>query len=135
MGLVRLKFRGSVAHVRTARLVAVSVARRAGFDEPAVEGVRQAVGEACALTLRHLDGHSDVTMTMDDDPEPSASFGRARLVVTVRPVAVPTRLATWAESPPGWEADLGLAVLTGLTDAHAFEHDEQGSSLSLAWTR
>ncbi len=39
------------ALVRTVRLVAASVARRAGRDEDFVEEVRLAVGEACALLL------------------------------------------------------------------------------------
>jgi anti-sigma regulatory factor (Ser/Thr protein kinase) len=44
----------SVEHVRTARLVAVAAARRAGLDEEAVDDVRLAVGEAVArVVLRH----------------------------------------------------------------------------------
>jgi anti-sigma regulatory factor (Ser/Thr protein kinase) len=44
----------SVEHVRTARLVAVAAARRAGLDEEAVDDVRLAVGEAVArAVLRH----------------------------------------------------------------------------------
>jgi anti-sigma regulatory factor (Ser/Thr protein kinase) len=44
----------SVEHVRTARLVAVAAARRAGLDEVAVDDVRLAVGEAVArAVLRH----------------------------------------------------------------------------------
>jgi hypothetical protein len=39
------------ALVRTVRLVAASVARRAGRDEEFVEEVRLAAGEACALFL------------------------------------------------------------------------------------
>lgn len=44
----------SVEHVRTARLVAVAAARRAGLDEETVDDVRLAVGEAVArAVLRH----------------------------------------------------------------------------------
>ena len=39
------------AHVRTARLVAVAVARRAGVDEDVLDEVRLAVGEACSRAV------------------------------------------------------------------------------------
>jgi anti-sigma regulatory factor (Ser/Thr protein kinase) len=60
----------SVEHVRTARLVAVAAARRAGLDEDAVDDVRIAVGEAVArAVLRHgaaeLDAHVDVVVRDD----------------------------------------------------------------------
>ncbi len=123
VGVVRLRFRASASHVRTARLVAVTVARRAGFDEDRVEGVRQAVGEACAMTVRQLGPLVDVTLTLDDHPDPVT---RARLVVRVQPTTVETGSSDAA-------ADLGLAVLAGLTDEYAFEHDEQGAALRLTW--
>ena len=44
----------SVEHVRTARLVVVAAARRAGLSDDAVDDVRLAVGEAVArAVLRH----------------------------------------------------------------------------------
>jgi len=60
----------SVEHVRTARLVAVAAARRAGLDEEAVDDVRLAVGEAVArAVLRHgaaeIDAHVDVVVRDD----------------------------------------------------------------------
>ena len=125
MGLVRLSFRASASHVRTARLVAVTVARRAGFDEDQVEGVRQAVGEACARTVRQVGPQGDATLTLDDDPAPSVVAGR--LVVRVHPV----RQASEAEPDP--DGDLGLAVLAELTDEYAFERDEHGSTLTMTW--
>ncbi|HEX6247917.1 MAG TPA: ATP-binding protein [Nocardioidaceae bacterium] len=62
------------ALVRTVRLVAASVARRAGRDEEFVEEVRLAAGEACALFLGESasgNGTTDgepvaVTITIDD---------------------------------------------------------------------
>lgn len=60
----------SVEHVRTARLVAVAAARRAGLDEDAVDDVRLAVGEAVArAVLRHgaaeIDAYVEVVVTDD----------------------------------------------------------------------
>lgn len=60
------------ALVRTVRLVAASVARRAGRDEEFVEEVRLAAGEACALFLGEgektgtTDGPVAVTITIAD---------------------------------------------------------------------
>jgi anti-sigma regulatory factor (Ser/Thr protein kinase) len=61
----------SVEHVRTARLVAVAAARRAGLADEAVDDVRLAVGEIVArAVLRHgaadLDAAIDVVVSDDD---------------------------------------------------------------------
>jgi len=50
---VALRFSPLAEHVRTARLVAVSVARRAGFVEGQLDEIRIAIGEACARALGH----------------------------------------------------------------------------------
>lgn len=50
---VELRFPPVPGHVRTARLVASSVARRgSGLDEARLDEVRLAVGEACARAVR-----------------------------------------------------------------------------------
>lgn len=57
-------------HVRTARLVAVAAARRAGIDEDLVDDVRLAVGEAVArAVLRHASAGTaaDVELVLGDD--------------------------------------------------------------------
>ena len=60
----------SVEHVRTARLVAVAAARRAGLVDEAVDDVRLAVGEIVArAVLRHgaagIDEAIDVVVSDD----------------------------------------------------------------------
>ena len=60
MPTVALRFSPLAEHVRTARLVAVSVARRAGFGEDQLDEIRIAIGEACARAVA---------------PAPSASGG------------------------------------------------------------
>ncbi|HET7901844.1 MAG TPA: ATP-binding protein [Candidatus Nanopelagicales bacterium] len=57
-------------HVRTARLVTVAAARRAGVPEDVVDDVRLAVGEAVArAVLRHASAgtDSDVEIVLNDD--------------------------------------------------------------------
>ena len=71
MPTVRLSFSPAAAHVRTARLVGVAVARRAGVAEELLEEVRLAIGEACsravALHRSHgLDDLVDVAMADGD---------------------------------------------------------------------
>src|SRR5215813_3714818 len=69
MPTVRLSFSPAPAHVRTARLVAVAVARRAGVPEELLEEIRLAIGEACsrAVALHRTQGLSDlVDVAMDD---------------------------------------------------------------------
>jgi anti-sigma regulatory factor (Ser/Thr protein kinase) len=71
MPTVRLSFSPAAAHVRTARLVGVAVARRAGVPEELLEEVRLAIGEACsravALHRSHgLDDLVDVAMADGD---------------------------------------------------------------------
>src|SRR5919202_4999539 len=51
MATVELRFSALPEHVRTARLVAAAVARRAGVDESVLDEVRLAVGEACSRAV------------------------------------------------------------------------------------
>ena len=51
MPTVELRFSALPAHVRTARLVAATVARRSGVDEDLLDEVRLAVGEACSRAV------------------------------------------------------------------------------------
>jgi anti-sigma regulatory factor (Ser/Thr protein kinase) len=58
MGTVRLEISPTPAHVRTARLVAVAVARQCGVSEALLDEIRLAVGEACsrAVGLHRMHG-------------------------------------------------------------------------------
>lgn len=57
--VVRVSIARDPALVRTVRLVAAAVARRAGHPEEFVEEVRLAAGEACALFVRGTNGRPD----------------------------------------------------------------------------
>jgi anti-sigma regulatory factor (Ser/Thr protein kinase) len=70
MPTVRLAFSSVPRYVRTARLVAVAVARRAGVSEDMLDEVRLATGEACgaAVARHHRHGITDlVRVEMSDD--------------------------------------------------------------------
>jgi hypothetical protein len=66
-------------HVRTARLLAASVARQCGFTSEVVEDVRLAVSEACLL---HLGVAQPLHVDFDADDE--------ALVIAVGPSALPS---------------------------------------------
>lgn len=69
MATVRLSFSPAPVHVRTARLVGVAVARRAGVREDLLDEVRLAIGEACtrAVALHRQYGLLDpVLVEMSD---------------------------------------------------------------------
>jgi anti-sigma regulatory factor (Ser/Thr protein kinase) len=78
MATVTLRLTPQRAHVRTARLVAVAMARRSGLPEDLLDEVRLAVGEACgrAVQLHERYGLTEaVVVTLADDD------GRFRAVV------------------------------------------------------
>jgi len=69
MPTVRLSFSPAPAHVRTARLVAVAVARRAGVADELLEEIRLAIGEACSRAVALHRSHrleQLVELAMDD---------------------------------------------------------------------
>jgi hypothetical protein len=113
--MIRLEFGSSAAHVRTARLVAVTVARRGGRPEDLVESVRQGVGEACAIALRGAAVDERIVMQIADEG---------------------TGLAVWICPVPAAHEpldDLPRAVLACLTDG--VESEERGGrpGLRLTW--
>jgi anti-sigma regulatory factor (Ser/Thr protein kinase) len=106
MSSVLLTFQAAAEHVRTARLVAVSVARRCGLDEATVEDVRLAVGETCARAVSRclLAGcPSAITVQVDD--------GGERFMVSV------TDAAGEVDLP---DESVALALVRSLADAVDF---------------
>ena len=69
MATVRLSFSPAPVHVRTARLVGVAVARRAGVAEELLDEVRLAIGEACtrAVALHRQYGLTDLGLVEMSD--------------------------------------------------------------------
>ncbi|ASU81899.1 ATP-binding protein [Nocardiopsis gilva YIM 90087] len=87
MALVQLTISALPAHVRTARLMATAVARRAGISETALDEIRLAVGEACSRAVEAHRAHcpdQPIQLELIDSaaPRPDGPQGSA-------PAAVP----------------------------------------------
>ena len=127
MSTVHLSFAPAAEHVRTARLVVVAVARRAGLHEARLDDVRLAVGEMCARAVNRCGLSHHVTrerwvITVEiDDSGPV-------LDLSVSDPAGPVRLPEEAAT---------LAMVTALSDAIEVVDDEHGapSTVHLRWNR
>lgn len=131
MATVRLSFSPAPAHVRTARLVAVAVARRAGVADELLEEIRLATGEACsrAVALHRSHGVTDlVEVALRDDERftvevtDRASNGSALVgspddpgMFLVEPV-VPLTVTPDSLTEEDVAERMGLALLAGLVD-------------------
>ena len=105
-------------HVRTARLVAVAAARRAGLDEESVDDVRLAVGETVARAVVRCGAGAgavagDVDLVLRDEGD--------RFVVEV----------TDASDPAVPDADDGVAL--ALVRALVPDVAVDGSHVTLTW--
>lgn len=157
MATVAVSFTPLPAHVRTARFIAASVARRAGVAETVLDEVRLAVSEACSLAVRLHRAHGStdpVEVRLTDDaeqfrievvdavprPRPADNdvtdfaFGRADIG---SPAA--GHLQALAQDDDGGPADLrtreriGLAVIDGLVDDVSVEYLDTGSVVTMCW--
>ncbi len=154
MPTVRLSFSPAAVHVRTARLVGVAVARRAGVAEELLEEVRLAIGEACsrAVALHRSHGLGDlVDVAMADNDRFTV-----RVVDRAANGAMVTRLAEDDDTvetvflsdpalplttPPDLLAEeavaakMGLALLAGLVDDLEVSAlaDGVGTEVRMSW--
>ncbi|MDQ1700551.1 MAG: hypothetical protein QOG34_2414 [Frankiaceae bacterium] len=145
MPVVDVTFSALPAHVRTARLVALAVARRAGVNEDLLDEVRLAVGEACSRAVGLNGDHSPgsaVRMTLSDE---QSKFTVE--VVDVGPLEAgsaepdldalnPDELSAPADSadvmpdlPPGF----GLAVISGLVEEFSVSSQGDGTHVRMSW--
>ena len=141
MALVELTLAPLPAHVRTARLVGVAAARRAGLDAELVDELRLALGEAASravgLHVRHA-RDVPVRITVSDD-----ATGLTITVTDQGPAAGPV-----SEDPAGdllgsdladegdddvVDPDVALAVLSGLVDDYAVDAGAGGTTVTLRW--
>jgi len=149
MATVELRFSALPEHVRTARLVAVSLARKAGLDDETLDEVRLAVGEAATRAVgRHQSScpGEPVLVRLSDgdgrfvaevvDVARGPSDDAALAAVTAEP-----DLAEHAEADPaGVDAldeplpeGIDLAVIGSLVDDVTIETDGTGSIVRMAW--
>jgi anti-sigma regulatory factor (Ser/Thr protein kinase) len=134
---VALRFAPLPEHVRTARLVAVALARRAGVEEGLLDEVRLAVGEACsrAVGLHRSVAPGEPVLVRFAPPGDRFKVEVADLV-TGGPVP---KQDEGGESEPGMfdpnggEADMGLAVLRGLVDDLEVETVPTGGVIRMGW--
>ncbi len=128
---VELRFSPQPEHVRTARLVAVALARRLGVEAGLLDEVRLAVGEACSravgLHQRHAPGEPVLVVLDGADPD--------RFVVTVvdRVHGTLPGPRDGAGEDDLDEAEMGLAVLTGLVDDLDIASGPTGGTVRMGW--
>lgn len=140
MALVELLLSPLPSHVRTARLVVVAAARRAGLDDELVDELRLALGEACSravgLHLRHAPT-VPVKVTVADDPS-----GLTVTVTDSGPAAGPAPddlTEGLFEGSDGDEVeelvdpDVALAVLSGLLDSVDVDATAGGTTVTMRW--
>jgi anti-sigma regulatory factor (Ser/Thr protein kinase) len=127
--------------VRTARLVVVAAARRAGLADSLVDELRLAVGEACSRAVGLHRAHAPETpvrVLVDDQPQQLTIS-----VLDVGPAAGPASgdLAEdllEGDDPDDADDDLvdpdvALAVLAGLVDDCRIEAGEGGTAVTMRW--
>ncbi|MFD9910101.1 ATP-binding protein [Streptomyces sp. NPDC059063] len=136
MATVELRFSALPEHVRTARLVAAAVARRAGVDEAVLDEVRLAVGEACtrAVGLHQAAGISAPVRVALVEEEKQFSIE----VGDEAPRSVPagaSGVRPGGGDDPEAEAEdeMGLAVISGLVDDVEVTASESGGLIRMSW--
>ena len=151
MPTVELRFTALPEHVRTARLLAAALARRAGIEEGLIDEVKLAVGEACARAVGIHQSHAgaeDVLVEITDDDKTFVVTVRDRgpagadtaVEATGTPVAdVPDlvdvdALAAPGESLPSLPPGFGLAVIAGLVDDLDVTHADPGTAVRMTWS-
>ncbi|MDX3237132.1 ATP-binding protein [Streptomyces sp. ME03-5709C] len=158
MPTVELLFSALPEHVRTARLVAAAVARRAGVDEAVLDEVRLAVGEACSRAVGlYRSGGADrpvrVVLT-EEEKKFSIEVGDKSPEADDRPTDAAAVPSARGDSPAGHpeplpdgsssssssdsseaedEGQMGLAVISGLVDDVEVFSGEYGDVIRMSW--
>ncbi|MFJ9637320.1 ATP-binding protein [Streptomyces sp. NPDC101178] len=144
MATVELRFSAQPEHVRTARLVAAAVARRAGVDEAVLDEVRLAVGEACsrAVGLHRSHGITEpvsVVLTEEEkafsievgDSVPDPGNGSAATGARGGSSGGPDEPES--DGSDGGEDEMGLAVISGLVDEVEVRSGANGGTIRMSW--
>ena len=158
MATVTVAFTPLPAHVRTARFVAASVARRAGVAEDLLDEIRLAVSEACSLAVRLHLAHAPA-----EPVEVRLSEDAGEFRIEVADAVSRSLLGEATDSGPkerqrGGQDDLaaadeieatidgsgelvdlrareriGLAVIAGLVDDFSVDYRQTGSVVTMSW--
>jgi anti-sigma regulatory factor (Ser/Thr protein kinase) len=131
MPTVELLFSAQPEHVRTARLVAAAVARRAGVDEAVLDEVRLAVGEACsrAVGLHRSNGVEEPVRVRLIEEEKKFSIEVTDMVPSSASGSSPDAEGDDA----GDEGEMGLAVISGLVDDVDVTETATGGVIRMNW--
>ncbi|MFT9670107.1 ATP-binding protein [Streptomyces rhizosphaericola] len=140
MATVELRFSAQPEHVRTARLVAAAVARRAGVDEAVLDEVRLAVGEACsrAVGLHRSHGITEPVSVVLTEEEKAFSIEVADGVPgpgsdSATPGAHGASGGPDEAESDGGEDEMGLAVISGLVDDVEVRSGAGGGTIRMSW--
>lgn len=135
MPTVELLFSAQPEHVRTARLVAAAVARRAGVDEAVLDEVRLAVGEACsrAVGLHLSNGVERPVRVLLTEEEKKFSIEVGDEAPGSPAGSVPSARASAAVDDSDDEGEMGLAVISGLVDDVEVTVGEHGGVIRMSW--
>ena len=132
MATVELALSPLPIHVRTARLVGVAAARRAGLGDDTLDELRLALGEACARAVAlHAEHAPDVPVIVRVRDDANALTVE---VIDVGPESGPVT-ADVEELFSSDEVDprVSLAVLSGLVDDLVVTPTAQGTTVALRW--
>jgi serine/threonine-protein kinase RsbW len=138
MAVVELSFTPLPAHVRTARLIAAAIARRADVQPDVLDEIRLAVGEACSRAVQLHQSCGDVTPVRLSLSVHSGHFD----VTVVDSVAAAARpldfdidldVAANGDSDDLLPPDIGLAVIMGLVDDVEVVVLPTGTEIRMSW--
>ena len=146
MPTVQVKFSALPAHVRTARLVALAVARRAGVAEQLLDEVRLAVGEACSRAVgvnQSLAPDTPVVMSLTDEQDrlivevvdagPLESHEAAPSSIDPDVLSAPEAVLGNDPIPDLLPPGFGLAVISGLVEDVSVTSDVKGTHVCMSW--
>lgn len=151
MPTVELSFTAVPAHVRTARLVAVSLARRAGVADEVLDEVRLAVGEAAGRAVsRHQQScpAEPVLLRLSDDGDRfvaevvDVAADRPAAALAAPALALASLAETAQHTPADADADeadealppgVDLAVIGGLVEDLRVTSGPGGCAVVMAW--
>ena len=140
MPTVELRFAPQPANVRTARLLAGTLARRFGADEALVDELKLAVGEACTRAVSIHQAYApeepvEITFASDGSAYVVTVRDRGPAGADLLPDAGGTELGELPELgeldalPPGF----GLAIVAGLVDAVVVTPADPGTEIRMSW--
>lgn len=148
MPTVRLALSPAPRYVRTARLVAVAVARRAGVADERLDDVGLAVGEACGRAVARHDRHGvtdPVRVEMTDDgpytvrvvdaaPEPEAGGESGEGSGAGAEPAAGAEPRGAADSGAGEDTDrMHESLLAALVEELEVRRHEDGTEVRMTW--